>query len=59
MRGTDGSGISSDLLTEIGELALVPATGAHRIVVKNGPKSWQRNLQVNGGSTISLNAVLQ
>jgi hypothetical protein len=27
MRGTDGSGISSDLLTEIGELALVPATG--------------------------------
>jgi len=35
------------------------ATGAHRIVVKNGPKSWQRNLQVNGGSTISLNAVLQ
>ena len=35
------------------------ATGAHRIVVKAGPKSWQRNLQVNGGSTISLNAVLQ
>ena len=34
-------------------------TGAHRVVVKNGPKSWQRNLQVNGGSTISLNAVLQ
>ena len=38
---------------------LILATGAHRIVVKNGPKSWQRNLQVNGGSTISLNAVLQ
>jgi len=35
------------------------ATGAHRIVVKNGPKSWQRNLQVNGASTINLNAVLQ
>lgn len=35
------------------------ATGAHRIVVKAGPKSWQRNLQINGGSTISLNAVLQ
>ena len=34
-------------------------TGAHRVVVKNGPKSWQRNLQVNGGSTINLNAVLQ
>jgi hypothetical protein len=38
---------------------LILATGAHRIVVKNGPKSWQRSLQVNGGSTISLNAVLQ
>jgi hypothetical protein len=35
------------------------ATGAHRIVVKNGSKTWQRNLQVNGGSTINLNAVLQ
>jgi hypothetical protein len=35
------------------------AGGTHRILVKNGAKSWQRNLQVNGGSTISLNAVLQ
>lgn len=34
-------------------------TGTHRIVVKNGAKSWQRNVQVNGGSTVSLNAVLQ
>jgi hypothetical protein len=33
--------------------------GQHRIVVKHGLKSWQRTLQVNGGSTISLNAPLQ
>jgi len=32
------------------------ATGTHRIVVRNGAKSWQRTLQINGGSTISLNA---
>jgi hypothetical protein len=34
-------------------------SGQHRIVVKHGLKSWQRTLQVNGGSTISLNAALQ
>jgi PEGA domain len=34
-------------------------TGTHRIVVKNGVKSWQRDVHVNGGSTVSLNAVLQ
>lgn len=33
--------------------------GQHRIVVKQGAKSWQRTLQVNAGSTISLNATLQ
>ena len=35
------------------------AAGTHRIVVKRGAKSWQRTLQVTGGSTISLNASLQ
>ena len=35
------------------------AGGTHRILVKSGAKSWQRTLQVNGGSTISLNATLQ
>ena len=34
------------------------ATGTHRIVVRNGAKSWQRTLQVNAGNTISLNATL-
>jgi len=34
-------------------------SGAHRIVVKSGVKTWQRTVQVNGGSTISLNASLQ
>jgi hypothetical protein len=33
--------------------------GQHRILVKNGSKSWQRILQVSSGSTISLNATLQ
>jgi len=33
--------------------------GSHSIVVKHGTKSWQRTLQVNSGSTISLNATLQ
>jgi hypothetical protein len=33
--------------------------GPHKIVVKHGTKSWQRTLQVNAGSTISLNATLQ
>src|SRR5262249_53204465 len=35
------------------------AAGSHRIVVKHGAKMWQRTVQVNGGSTISLNATLQ
>ena len=35
------------------------AGGLHRITVKSGAKSWQRTLQINGGSTISLNASLQ
>jgi hypothetical protein len=30
-----------------------------QIVVKHGAKSWQRTLQVNAGSTITLNATLQ
>jgi len=33
--------------------------GSHRVVVKHGAKSWQRTLQVNAGSTVSLNASLQ
>ena len=32
--------------------------GVHRIVVKHGAKTWQRTLHVNGGSTVSLNALL-
>jgi hypothetical protein len=39
--------------------ALQLATGQHRIVVRSGTKSWQRTLQVNAGSSISLNASLQ
>jgi hypothetical protein len=35
------------------------ATGQHRIAVKHGLKTWQRTLQVNAGSTITLNATLQ
>ena len=38
---------------------LTVAPGSHRIVVKHGVKSWQRVLQVNAGSTVSLNATLQ
>jgi hypothetical protein len=33
--------------------------GSHRILVKHGVKTWQRTLQVNAGSTVSLNATLQ
>ena len=33
--------------------------GPHRIVVKSGSKTWQRTLQVNAGSTVTLNATLQ
>jgi len=35
------------------------SSGSHRVVVKHGVKSWQRTLQVNAGSTITLNATLQ
>src|SRR5262249_32452777 len=35
------------------------SSGSHRVVVKHGVKSWQRTLQVNSGSTITLNATLQ
>jgi hypothetical protein len=35
------------------------ASGPHHIAVKNGPKSWQRTLQVVSGSTISLKATPQ
>jgi hypothetical protein len=37
-------------------LQLTP--GSHRITVKHGAKSWERTLQVNSGSTITLNATL-
>jgi len=33
--------------------------GSHNIVVKGNGKSWERTLQVNAGSTISLNATLK
>ena len=32
------------------------ASGSHHVVVKNGAKLWDRNLQLNGGSTVSLSA---
>ena len=35
------------------------ASGSHQISIKNGNASWQRNLQVSPGSTISLNAQLE
>jgi hypothetical protein len=35
------------------------ASGQHRIVVKNGAKSWQRTLHVSSGSTVTLNATPQ
>jgi hypothetical protein len=35
------------------------APGSHQIVVKHGAKSWQRTLQVNPGSTVTVNATLQ
>jgi len=35
------------------------APGPHRIMVKHGAKSWQRMLQVNPGSTVTVNATLQ
>jgi hypothetical protein len=35
------------------------SSGSHRIVVKHGVKTWQRTLQVNAGSTVSLNATPQ
>ena len=34
------------------------ASGSHHVVVTKGAKSWQRTVQVSGGSTISLNAPL-
>lgn len=34
-------------------------SGAHQISVRNGNALWQRNLQVSGGSTVSLNAQLE
>jgi hypothetical protein len=33
--------------------------GQRKVVVKSGAKSWQRTVQVNAGSTVSLNAALQ
>ena len=35
------------------------AGGQHHVVVKSGATTWQRTLQVNAGSTISLTATLQ
>jgi hypothetical protein len=34
------------------------AAGTHQITVRNGPHSWARTIQVTGGSTVSLHAVL-
>lgn len=35
------------------------ASGQHHVVIKSGAKVWERTIQVNGGSTISLNANFQ
>jgi hypothetical protein len=35
------------------------ASGSHQISVRNGKALWQRNLQVNAGSTVSVNAQLE
>ena len=55
---------SADIEVDGSFVGNAPATlqlspGPHSIVVKHGTKSWQRTLQVNAGSTISLNATLQ
>jgi hypothetical protein len=34
-------------------------SGSHQISVRNGNAVWQRNLQVNAGSSVSLNAQLE
>src|SRR4051794_26466078 len=34
-------------------------SGSHQISIRNGNAVWQRNLQVNAGSTVSLNAQLE
>lgn len=34
-------------------------SGSHRIVVKGNNKTWERTLQVNSGSNVSLNATLK
>ena len=34
-------------------------SGTHQISVRNGNAVWQRNLQVNAGSTVSVNAQLE
>ena len=34
-------------------------SGSHQISVRNGNAVWQRNLQVNAGSTVSVNAQLE
>jgi len=33
--------------------------GSHRVVVKHGARSWQRNVQLTAGSTVTLNATWQ
>jgi hypothetical protein len=35
------------------------ASGQHRVLVKQGPKSWQRTVQVRDSSSITLTAALQ
>ena len=35
------------------------AGGSHQVMVKSGARQWRRALQVSGGSTITLNAILQ
>jgi hypothetical protein len=35
------------------------SSGAHQISVRNGNATWQRNLQINTGSSITVNATLE
>ncbi|MGI8961043.1 MAG: PEGA domain-containing protein [Bryobacteraceae bacterium] len=35
------------------------SSGAHQVSVRSGNATWQRNLQLNAGSSITVNAMLE
>jgi hypothetical protein len=58
------SPVAADVEVDGAFVGNTPATlqlpaGSHRVVVKHGVKSWQRTVQLNAGSTVTLNAALQ